>query len=147
MSKPANEPAVDRPPVTADVAPPGAVTELETVPETKIGRFKLPTESLRAYSMLLALVVIWLFFQWMTRDAHNPYGLFLNPINFSKLLQQMGVTGVLPILDAEEASPSSWTALTKEPEDKQRFQRNVIEAHEELAALPGAAGEPFRAAG
>jgi hypothetical protein len=37
--------------------------------------------------------------------------------------------------------------LTKEPEDKQRLQRNVnvIEVHEELAALPGAAGEPFRA--
>ena len=97
MSKPANEPAVDRPPVTADMAPPGAVTEPEIEPETKIGRFKLPTESLRAYTMLLALVVIWLFFQLMTRDAHNPYGLFLNPINFSKLLQQMAVTGVLAV--------------------------------------------------
>jgi|SRR5205085_4824804 len=97
MSKPANEPAVDRPPVTADMAPPGAVTELETVPQMKLGRFKLPTESLRAYTMLLALVVIWLFFQLMTRDANNPYGLFLNPINFSKLLQQMAVTGVLAV--------------------------------------------------
>src|SRR5205085_7047114 len=97
MSKPANEPAVDRPPLTADMAPPGAVTELETVPQMKLGRFKLPTESLRAYTMLLALVVIWLFFQLMTRDANNPYGLFLNPINFSKLLQQMAVTGVLAV--------------------------------------------------
>ena len=105
MSKPANEPAARRPPVTADVAPPGAVTELETLPETKIGRFKLPTDSLRAYSMLLALVVIWLFFQLMTRDAHNPYGLFLNPINFSKLLQQMAVTGVLSP-ELRRATPS-----------------------------------------
>jgi anti-sigma B factor antagonist len=61
------------------------------------------------------------------------------------LLQQMGVMGVFPILTMEEGVPPSWTILTKEPEDKQRFQRNVLEAHEELAKLPGAAGEPFRA--
>src|SRR5881227_3124951 len=90
----ANQPATNRPPTTADVSPPGAVPEGV---EAKVGGFRIPTDSLRAYTMLLALVVIWLFFQWMTRDANNPYGLFLNPINFSKLLQQMAVTGVLAV--------------------------------------------------
>lgn len=49
--------------------------------------------------MLLALIVIWLFFQWATIDpVHNhPYGLFLSATNFSKLLQQMAVTGVLGV--------------------------------------------------
>lgn len=47
--------------------------------------------------MLLALVVIWLFFQWATIDERNPYGLFLGAVNFSKLLQQMSVTGVLAV--------------------------------------------------
>ena len=47
--------------------------------------------------MLLALVVIWLFFQWATIDQHNPYGIFLGAVNFSKLLQQMAVTGVLAV--------------------------------------------------
>jgi D-xylose transport system permease protein len=47
--------------------------------------------------MLAALVVIWLFFQWATIDEHNPYGLFLGAVNFSKLLQQMAVTGILAV--------------------------------------------------
>src|SRR5436853_5240594 len=68
---------------------------LESKPRT--GRFKLRTSALRAYTMLLALVVIWLFFQWATIDAHNPYGLFLGAVNFSKLLQQTAVTGVLAV--------------------------------------------------
>src|SRR6185295_7702942 len=44
-----------------------------------------------------ALVVIWLFFQWATVDARNPYGLFLSAVNFSKLMQQTAVTGVLAV--------------------------------------------------
>ena len=62
------------------------------------GRLKLRTSALRAYTMLLALIVIWLFFQWATRDPqYHPYGLFLGAVNFSKLLQQMAVTGVLAV--------------------------------------------------
>jgi len=61
------------------------------------GRFKLRTSALRAYTMLLALIVIWMFFQWATRDQYHPYGIFLGAVNFSKLLQQMAVTGVLAV--------------------------------------------------
>ena len=61
------------------------------------GRLKLRTSALRAYTMLLALIVIWLFFQWATIDPNHPYGLFLGAINFSKLLQQTAVTGVLAV--------------------------------------------------
>jgi D-xylose transport system permease protein len=64
---------------------------------SRTGRFKLRTSALRAYTMLLALIVIWLFFQWATIDQHHPYGLFLGATNFSKLLQQMAVTGVLAV--------------------------------------------------
>ena len=60
-------------------------------------RIKLRTSALRAYTMLLALIVIWLFFQWATIDQYHPYGLFLGAVNFSKLLQQMAVTGVLAV--------------------------------------------------
>src|SRR3954471_11492482 len=62
-----------------------------------IPRIKLRTSALRAYTMLLALIVIWLFFQWATVDANHPYGIFLGAINFSKLLQQTAVTGVLAV--------------------------------------------------
>src|SRR4051812_13316600 len=61
------------------------------------GRIKLRTSALRAYTMLLALIVIWLFFQWATIDGSHPYGIFLGAINFSKLLQQTAVTGVLAV--------------------------------------------------
>src|SRR6266487_6996578 len=64
---------------------------------SQTGRFKLRTSALRAYTMLGALIVIWLFFQWATIDQHHPYGIFLGAVNFSKLLQQMAVTGVLAV--------------------------------------------------
>ena len=65
--------------------------------EATVPRIKLRTSALRAYTMLGALIVIWLFFQWATIDANHPYGLFLGAINFSKLLQQTAVTGVLAV--------------------------------------------------
>src|SRR5438128_1273350 len=65
--------------------------------QSQTGRLKLRTSALRAYTMLLALIVIWLFFQWATIDASHPYGIFLSAINFSKLLQQTAVTGVLAV--------------------------------------------------
>ncbi|HKR01070.1 MAG TPA: sugar ABC transporter permease [Pyrinomonadaceae bacterium] len=92
---PTNEPAIDRPPVTADVAPP--TVDVEGTPQTRIGRFRLPTTTLRAYTMLFALVVIWLFLQLATISETHPYGLFLDPVNFSKLLKQTAVTGILAV--------------------------------------------------
>src|ERR1041384_4951999 len=94
MSERANQPATNRPPATAGVSPPGAVPEGV---EAAGKRFRLPTESLRAYTMIIALVAIWLFFQWKTVNPLYPYGIFLHPNNFSNLLQQMSVTGVLAV--------------------------------------------------
>ena len=78
---------------------PGSDTIHNTMSEATsgTGRLKLRTSALRAYTMLLALIVIWLFFQWATIDPNHPYGLFLGAINFSKLLQQTAVTGVLAV--------------------------------------------------
>jgi D-xylose transport system permease protein len=99
MANPANETPVERPPSTADVAPPRGASEdaRAGAGPTRLGRLRLQTESLRAYTMLAVLVVIWLFFQWATVSELYPYGVFLHPINFSKLLQQMAVTGVLAV--------------------------------------------------
>src|ERR1043165_1969815 len=65
--------------------------------EAAVPRRKLRTSTLRAYTVLLALIVIWLFFQWATIDSNHPYGIFLGAVNFSKLLQQTAVTGVLAV--------------------------------------------------
>jgi D-xylose transport system permease protein len=79
MSQTPNEPEVDRPPVTADVAPPQARTE----------RITAMAAEWRAYTMVLALVAIWLFFHFLTG------GVFLSARNFSNLMLQTAVTGVL----------------------------------------------------
>jgi D-xylose transport system permease protein len=89
MSHQANEPVVDRPPVNADVAP--APAEAALTRQTRIGGFKIPTDALRAYTMLFALGVIWVYFNFATD------GIFLDPRNFSNLMRQTAVTGVLAV--------------------------------------------------
>ena len=93
---PSNQPATDRPLTNVDVSPPDAAGERT---EARAAGFRLPTERLRAYTMIIALVAIWLFFQWKTMGISPayPYGIFLHPNNFSNLLQQMSVTGVLAV--------------------------------------------------
>jgi D-xylose transport system permease protein len=53
--------------------------------------FKIETSVLRAYTMLAALAVIWIFFHWATN------GIFLTPRNLSNLTMQTAVTGVLAV--------------------------------------------------
>jgi len=53
--------------------------------------FKIETSSLRAYTMLGATALIWLFFYWQTD------GVFLTPRNLSNLMLQMSVTGILAV--------------------------------------------------
>ncbi|HYO99796.1 MAG TPA: sugar ABC transporter permease [Pyrinomonadaceae bacterium] len=90
MSQQANEPPVDRPPVNADVAP-AAAADAGLTRQTRIGGFKIPTDALRAYTMLFALVAIWVYFNFATD------GIFLDPRNFSNLMRQTAVTGVLAV--------------------------------------------------
>jgi D-xylose transport system permease protein len=58
---------------------------------TTIGKFKIPTELLRAYTMVFALIVIWIYFHFSTNQ------IFLEPRNFSNLMRQTAVTGVLAV--------------------------------------------------
>jgi len=58
--------------------------------DAKIG-FKIETSDLRAYTMIAALALIWLFFHWATG------GIFLTPRNLSNLTTQTAVTGVLAV--------------------------------------------------
>jgi D-xylose transport system permease protein len=55
------------------------------------GTFKISTSGLRAYTMVLALIVVWLLFTWATG------GIFLEARNFSNLMRQTAVTGVLAV--------------------------------------------------
>lgn len=53
--------------------------------------FKIETSSLRAYTMLGAMTLVWLFFYWQTD------GIFLSPRNLSNLMLQTSVTGILAV--------------------------------------------------
>lgn len=84
-----NAPQPERPPATSDflVTEPTELTE-----RTRIGKFKIPTELLRAYTMVFALIAIWVYFHYSTDNQ-----IFLDPRNFSNLMRQTAVTGVLAV--------------------------------------------------
>lgn len=64
-----------------------------------------------------------------------------------KILQQMGLDDVLPAEQAELDPNVAWAdvAACEPADDPNSFRRNVTQAHEELARLPGPAGEQFKA--
>src|SRR6266567_805307 len=80
MIQQTNEPVIKHTPAAADAAQKKGLASL-----------KIPTSALRAYTMVLALIVIWLLFTWATG------GVFLEARNFSNLMRQTAVTGVLAV--------------------------------------------------
>jgi D-xylose transport system permease protein len=88
MSDSPNLPSTDRPPANSDLVAEAA----ELTPRVRIGRFKIPTELLRAYTMVFALIAIWIYFHYSTDNQ-----IFLDPRNFSNLMRQTAVTGVLAV--------------------------------------------------
>lgn len=89
MSHQAHDSINERPPATSDFVP--TDREPDVVEQTKIGKFKISTDVLRAYTMLFALIAIWIFFHWSTDQ------IFLSPRNFSNLMRQTAVTGILAV--------------------------------------------------
>ncbi len=59
--------------------------------EIKENRFKIQTSSLRAYTMIAALALIWLYFHWATGS------IFLTSRNLSNLMLQTSVTGIIAV--------------------------------------------------
>jgi hypothetical protein len=56
----------------------------------------------------------------------------------------MGLDDVLPA-QSEPLPQVAWTEVGSDPPDVQSLKRAVTDAHEELANLPGPAGEQFKA--
>jgi anti-sigma B factor antagonist len=62
----------------------------------------------------------------------------------ARIVQQMGLTDVL-LAEAAELDPDAqWTDVALDGTDPASFRQNVTQAHEELASLPGPAGEQFK---
>jgi anti-anti-sigma factor len=62
-----------------------------------------------------------------------------------RLFKQMGVEDCLPAVSGTDVSPEGWTELTCE-ENAETFNRNVVQAHQELANLGGPTGKVFEGA-
>jgi D-xylose transport system permease protein len=77
----------DHPPPTSSFA---VAPETELTSQVAIGKFKVPTDLLRAYTMVFALIAIWIYFHYST-------DIFLDARNFSNLMRQTAVTGVLAV--------------------------------------------------
>jgi D-xylose transport system permease protein len=89
MNDSAGSPDTDRPPATSDLI---AVKEAdELTRQTTIGKIKFPTEFLREYTMVFELLAIWIYFHYSSDQ------IFLEPRNFSNLMRQTAVTGVLAV--------------------------------------------------
>jgi anti-sigma B factor antagonist len=63
----------------------------------------------------------------------------------ARILQQMGLNEVLPAESADLDPSATWSDLTEDCNDPDSFRSNITQAHEELARLPGPAGEQFKA--
>lgn len=80
---------IDRPPAISDLTPIPEAAEVTR--QTTIAGWKIPTDVLRAYTMVFALIAIWIYFHYSTDQ------IFLEPRNFSNLMRQTAVTGVLAV--------------------------------------------------
>jgi anti-anti-sigma factor len=62
-----------------------------------------------------------------------------------RILQQMGLADILTTCDHAPDPQARWFDLPCETQDPSSFRRNIVQAHEELACLPGESGDQFRA--
>ena len=61
-----------------------------------------------------------------------------------QLVHQTGLDTLFRTLDEDEPAAAAWTELVGEIDDPDAFKHNAVQAHEELAAIPGPAGDVFR---
>jgi anti-anti-sigma factor len=79
-----------------------------------------------------------------SKKGHTDFILVSPSAECCRLFHQMGVDDCLPAISTPEQT-GEWTELPCEPPDADTFNRNVIQAHQELANLGGPAGEAFQA--
>jgi anti-anti-sigma factor len=60
-----------------------------------------------------------------------------------RLLEQMALAELFPVVAEQDLASGDWVELTANPDDPEAFQRHVVQAHVELARLPGPAGQAF----
>jgi anti-anti-sigma regulatory factor len=61
-----------------------------------------------------------------------------------RILRQMGVDRICVICDEAELPPEEWIEVERCTVKDDEFRCNVLQAHEQLAELPGTVGDTFR---
>jgi len=61
-----------------------------------------------------------------------------------RILHQMGIDGICRVCDGDEPG-GPWLEVDGSVDEGESFQCRVLQAHEQLAELPGPAGDTFRA--
>src|SRR4051794_22787763 len=80
----------------------------------------------------------------MDRRGQGEFALVSPSPQCSRLFQQMGVVEIFPVVTADELPPGAWADLSGGADDVNALKGNVMQAHQELARLPGAAGAAFQ---
>lgn len=63
----------------------------------------------------------------------------------ARIIKEMGLADHIPASQQPHDEAADWHELTLDSGDAGQFRRNIAQAHEELAALPGPVGEQFQA--
>lgn len=78
------------------------------------------------------------------RQSPGRFALVNPSVDCCQVLHQMALDRILPMLSAAEPG-GNCTELPSDQDEVKAFQGNVVEAHQELAKLPGETGATFRA--
>lgn len=62
----------------------------------------------------------------------------------AQVLRQMHLLEILNVLPQADTGTTGWTTLPLEPDGQTAVIGQVVQAHQELAALPGEVGQSFR---
>jgi anti-anti-sigma factor len=79
------------------------------------------------------------------QQATGRFGIIDPSPECTRLLQQMGIEELLSVVCHSGHTEMTWVPLTPEVQDSCVLRAQVMQAHRELAAVPGACGEQFRA--
>ncbi|MBY0232655.1 MAG: STAS domain-containing protein [Gemmataceae bacterium] len=79
------------------------------------------------------------------RLGAGPLAIVAPTVACSKILDQMGLGEMLPVQAGTDHDPAGWHELPPDTADAPALRRNIVEAHERLAELPGPAGQQFQA--
>ncbi len=109
------------------------------------GSTTLRVDLRRCTYMDSTFIGILLFLKRAVDRAQGSFALVSPSVECRRLLQQMMLDKIFPMVTEDEAASNNWTILCASPDDNvDAFQCNVVQAHQELANLPGPASKPFK---